>query len=392
MLALLLFAITLLIAVLISERAHRTVLSTAVLFLVAGFVVGRGVLGYIELNPSDRVVIDFVELALFAILFTDGMQVRFRDLVSDWKLPARALLLGLPLTLVGTAVLAHFLAPLPWTEAFLVGAILSPTDPVFASAFIGRQEVPRHLRRLLNVESGLNDGLTLPIIVGLLAVLGGRGGQSLGTLIVEILLAIAIGIAVPWGAIRLEQSRYFGAHGRYAPLSAFAVGLLVLAIASLTGANLFIAGFVAGITVANISPATCEAFYQFGEVIAELLKLAALLVFGAVIRPQLFENMGWRGYLFAALALALARPLAIAAAFLGSRLTRLETLAAGWFGPRGFASVVFTLLVLQSQIPRQQEVTRLAGLVVIASIIAHSSTDVIVARWFVHKPARRRAA
>nr|MDQ3359888.1 cation:proton antiporter [Actinomycetota bacterium] len=125
------FAALLMVAVLISERAHRTVLSTAVLFLVGGFLLGPGVLDLIALQPGDPLVGQLAELALFAVLFTDGMKAGIRELRSAWRLPGRALLLGLPLTLIITAVIAHLLLDLTWTQTFLLAAVLAPTDPVF---------------------------------------------------------------------------------------------------------------------------------------------------------------------------------------------------------------------------------------------------------------------
>src|SRR5581483_3158341 len=169
MTTLLAFALCLLSAVLISKLAERTVLSTAVLFLFAGMLLALPAVGVMKLKPSDPIVRELAELALFSVLFTDGMKLGVSNLVHSWRLPIRALVLGLPLTLFGTAVLAHFIASLPWTESFLLGAILSPTDPVFVAAIVGRQEIPARVRNLLNVESGLNDGLALPIVLLLLA-------------------------------------------------------------------------------------------------------------------------------------------------------------------------------------------------------------------------------
>ena len=163
MTTLFIFALSLLAAVLISDIAERTVLSTAVLFLFAGFVAGRGVFGAISLNPDNPVIARLAELALFSILFTDGMRVGVKELASAWRLPGRAILLGLPLTLFATALLGHWLVGIPWAESFLLGAALSPTDPVFAAAIVGREDVPARLRQLLNVESGLNDGLRCPL-------------------------------------------------------------------------------------------------------------------------------------------------------------------------------------------------------------------------------------
>ena len=228
MIALLVFAVALFVAVLVSELADRSVLSTAVLFLVAGFAAGDGVLNLIPLKPEDAIVHQLAELALFSVLFTDGMRVSLRDLTSAWHLPGRALLFGLPLTALGTAVLAHYVAGLGWLEALLVGAILSPTDPVFAAAIIGRKEIPYRLRHLLNVESGVNDGLALPLVLVLIALMTGRALELPG-------------IARRTGARRRARRR--GAVGRvqaraeplllrresHEPLFAVAVGLLVLA-------------------------------------------------------------------------------------------------------------------------------------------------------------------
>lgn len=163
MIAVLVFAAALLLAVLLSGLAQRTILSTVVLFLAAGFIAGPGMLGWVQLQANDPVVETLIELALVSVLFTDGMHLGVRDLISAWRLPGRALLLSLPLTLLGIALVAHWMVSLSWAESFLVGAVLSPTDPVFAAAIVGREEIPWRLRQLLNVESGLNDGLALPL-------------------------------------------------------------------------------------------------------------------------------------------------------------------------------------------------------------------------------------
>ena len=192
----LVLALTLFAAVLLSGLAERTVLSTAALFLVVGFITGS--VGLLGLRPGDPLVETLAELALFAVLFTDGMRVGVRELATAWRLPGRVLLFGMPLTLLLTALLAHFVAGLPWDQSFLLGAILSPTDPVFASALVGREEVPLRLRRLLNVESGLNDGLALPIVVVLLAVASREKVEAL-TIAGELALGTAIGVLSPWG-------------------------------------------------------------------------------------------------------------------------------------------------------------------------------------------------
>jgi NhaP-type Na+/H+ or K+/H+ antiporter len=164
-----LYGAALLAAVLVSGVAARTVLSTALLFLLAGAIVGDGGLGLVSLDPQDPIETQLADLALFSVLFTDGMRAGMRELRQGGRLAGRALGVGMPLTFLGIALLTELLTPLNWTASFLVGAILSPTDPVFAAAIVGRTDVPVRLRRLLNLESGLNDGLALPVVLVLLA-------------------------------------------------------------------------------------------------------------------------------------------------------------------------------------------------------------------------------
>ena len=376
------YAAVLLLSVLVSHLAHRTVLSTAVVFLVAGFLLGDGVFGVIDLTGGDDLVGGLAELALFAVLFTDGMRVGVKDLTSAWRLPGRALLLGLPLTLLITALFAHLVAGLGWVDSLLLGAVLAPTDPVFAAALVGNDRVPGRLRHLLNVESGVNDGLALPFVVVLLAVAAGSEDLHVGELSAELALGIVIGVVVPYAAIRLERTRLFQAAGHYEPLNALAIGLLVLAISQATHANLFLAAFAAGITVATSGDRQRETFVEFGELVAELLKLAALLVFGALITPAFVADISLGGWVFAVLALFAARPIALWLSFLGSALTRREQFAAMWFGPKGFASVVYGLYVLNAGISTGDELFHLIAITVVLSILLHSSTDIVVARGF----------
>ncbi len=386
---LLAFSVVLLVGVLISGLAHRSVLSTAVLFLLAGFVLGEGVTGVVRLRPGDELVTVLAELALFSVLFTDGQRVGLRDLATAWRLPGRALLLGMPLTFVITAGLGAAVAGLPWPEALLVAAVLAPTDPVFAAAIVGREEVPGRLRHLLNVESGLNDGLALPVVLVLLAVVGGPDVEY-AALAGELGLGLVIGVAVPLVAVALLRSRFTATTSTYESLTSVAVGLIVLSLAELTHANLFLAAFAAGITVATLAPELRDSFHEFGELVTELLKLLAILVFGALISPVFLGEIPALGYLFAVLSLVVARPVAIALSFLGSHLPWQEQAAVAWFGPKGFASVVYGLIVLDSGAQRADEMFHLVALAVVLSILAHSSSDVPIAHYFARRRGRER--
>lgn len=382
MTVLLVFAAVLLAAVLLSDLAQRSVLSTAVLFLVAGFVLGPSVVGILPAGGANNdLVLQLAELALFTVLLTDGMRVGARQLASAWRLPGRALLLGMPLVFLLTTAAAWAIAGLGLVEAALLGAVLAPTDPVFASAIVGREEVPARLRHLLNVESGINDGLALPVVLVLLSVLGGED-TSAAFLVSELAGGVAIGVVVPLVAVKLEKSRWLAAKEGHRVLLVVAAGLLVFALCRTFHANLFLGGFAAGITLATVSPEFAAAFHDLGEMAAELLKLLALLVFGASISPEFLAEIPWTGYLFALITLLAIRPVALQAALARSVLTRPERLVAGWFGPKGFASVVYGLLVVESAVEASNEIFHLTALVIVASMIAHSSTDVAVASWF----------
>ncbi len=376
----LLFGVVLLAAVLVSGLAHRSVLSTAVLFLVAG--VAARATGVIRLAPGDPIESGLATVALFSILFTDGMRAGLADLRGAWHLPGRVLALGLPITLAITAVLARALVGLPWAESFLVAAALSPTDPVLAAAIVGRDDVPSRIRHLLNVESGLNDGLALPIVLVLLAQVGG-GRVAPATLGGELALGVALGIAVPIVASRLERLDFLGAAHRYQPLAAVSVAVIVFGLSGVTDGNRFLAAFAAGSTLATVAPWMRHEFSMFGELVSELLKLAALLVFGALLSVEVV-SVGWGGVVFIVASLLVARPLAVWLSLLGSGVRGRELLTVAWFGPKGFASVVYGLLILSAAVPDRSIVFSLIATTTAVSIVAHSSTDVVVARWFQH--------
>lgn len=380
----LLFAICLLVSVLVSGIAARTVLSTSLVFLLAGALIGQGGFGLVSLNADSPIVGTLADLALFTVLFVDGTALRTLTGQGSWKQPARALGIGMPLAFGGVAVLAHYVAGFDWITAMLVGAVLAPTDPVFASAIVGRKDVPARLRRLLSVESGLNDGLALPVVVILISAAGSTTGEhtSLGTVALELLGGLALGVVLPYLIHLLLKIPGLGAEPRLQPLGPLAVGILLYATAHLTGGNAYLAAFAGGAVVARLNPDAQESFAELGEQLAELAKFAALLVFGALLTPQLISSIGVGGWIVAVLSLVLVRPASLAVSLIGSHLERKELLAAAWFGPKGFASVVYGLLVLHSGIPQAMEAYELVAVCIGLSIIAHSSTDVPVAKLF----------
>jgi NhaP-type Na+/H+ or K+/H+ antiporter len=379
------FGLVLMVCVSLSGVAARTVLSTALLFLVAGAVIGPGGLGIVSIAANDRIVALLADVALFTVLFSDGQRANVRALQQNWRLSGRALGLGMPLTMIGIAVPAHFIAGLDWLGAFLLGAILSPTDPVFAAALVGRPDVPLRLRRLLNVESGLNDGIALPFVLIFIAT-ARHEGPGLAIVAGELLLGLLIGWAVPALVTAAWRIKVLTAEPHLQPLGPVAVAVVVYGICHYTHANPYLAAFAAGSTLATLDEVAAHRFEPFGDVFSEATKFAAVLVFGALITPTWLSHVGWKAWLLAALVLFGVRPTALMLSLLGTHLPRRERLSTAWFGPKGFASVVYGLLALQSGIADAQLVFDLTALTIMLSIALHSSTDAPVARTFRIEP------
>lgn len=363
----------------LSGLAARTVLSTALLFLVAGALLGPGGFGLDGIRAEDPIVTVLADIALFTVLFTDGQRASVPALRHNWRLSGRALGIGMPLTMIGIAVPAHFLLGVDWITALLIGAILSPTDPVFASALVGRTDVPLRLRRLLNVESGLNDGLALPFVLIFLATARNESSQ-LGTVVVELVLGLLLGTAIAAVVALVWRTRLFTAEPRLQPLGPFAIAVVVYGTCHLTHANPYLAAFAAGSTLATLDGVAARSFEPFGDLLSELTKFAALLVFGALITPDRLTSLTWLGWLVPVIAIVLIRPAALLLSLLWTSMPRRERLTAAWFGPKGFASVVYGLLVLQSGVTDSGEIFDVVAATIALSIVLHSTTDVPVAK------------
>ena len=376
----LVFGVALLAAVLTSALASRSPLSTTTVFLGVGMVAGPLGLGLVEVDLES--VEGLAELALFAILFADGQHSPWSSLRSRAGSPARALVIGMPLTAVLVTLGAHWITGLAWGPALVLGAVLAPTDPVFASALVGREDVPDRVRRTLNVESGLNDGLALPAV---LVLAGMAGGDPLGwstepwVLVGEALLGIAIGIVIPVLVAQLLRIPGVGSVPSLQPLGPLAVALLVFGVSDLLAANQFLAAFVAGATVATVRPAASESFRNTGELVSEMTKGAALLAFASLLDRQVFVEAGILGFVLAVVVIAVCRPVPLLLALAGTSTPTKERWAVAWFGPKGFASLAYAVIVAGSGMPGASSVLALTTVAVLVSVVAHSSTDVLVA-------------
>lgn len=381
--ALLVVGLLLAAASALSGWLHGAVLSISVLSVLAG--VGLSLADVIAVEPGSDVVLYTVELALVLTLFADGLVVEDELLRRHWSAPVRALALAMPGTLVLLALAAKLLFPaLTWAEAFLLGAVLSPTDPVVTSAVVTAKRIPGAVRHTLNLESGLNDGLALPFVLFFLALAttAGDAGSEAARLLGEAAFGAALGLAVAWlGGRLLPHLPGPGLTAKYEGVYALGLALAAFGLAEVTWGNGLIAVFVAGIGLGVARHEIPEAFSEFNESVSATLQVITFFVFGALIVATGWDHSTLALVAFIAFALLVARPATVLASFVGVRLPFAQKLFIAWFGPKGVASMLFALLVLNSTDVHRSLVFDVASFTVLASILAHGLTDTVGANW-----------
>ncbi len=383
---------------LVSGLAKRSFLSLAALFVLAGFVLGQGGFGVLDFNARSGFVGDLATVALIVILLRDGLEVDAEMLQSHWRLPFRKLALAMPMTAGIIAVATRVLTDLSWTEAFLVGCLLSPTDPVLSSNVVTNPRVPGVIRHSLNLESGLNDGLALPAVLAFSAALTSGNGHFVWWRFVleDVSIGLAMGLAVAFVAAWVmprEGSLDAGIPSHQKSLYALGVAFAAYGLAVLTRhGNGLIAVYVAAITFGIRRPDIRGHFEAQSDDLVEIVKLGIFVVFGSLLTLHGLFGDGWSAVAIVAVTLLVARPVAVFAALAG---TTVGTAAKGfmaWFGPKGVATMTFSLLVLSDQITAGRRIFNLAALVVFCSVLVHGATDTAGVEWIARRserPARR---
>jgi sodium/hydrogen antiporter len=394
----LVFGALLIVGALGSGLAHRSFLSMTAVFVVAGFVLGDGGLGVLEFDADGAFVEDLATVALIVILFRDGLEVEAEMLQTAWRLPARKLVLAMPITGALVALVTHALTDLSWTESFLLGALLSPTDPVLSSSVVTNPRVPRLVRHSLNLESGMNDGLALPAVLAFSAALATSADDFVWYEFVlqDVGLGLAFGLVLGYVASWL-MPRGRGIVG--AGIPDHHKSLYVLGVAFATygitvaepGGNGFIAVFVCAITLGIRRSDLAHTFAERAGDIVEIVKLGIFVVFGALLTFDGLFGDGWAAVGIAAFTLLLARPIAIWVALAGTRLDTATKAFMAWFGPKGVATMTFSIFVLGQGIAEGERIFDLAALVVFCSILAHGLTDTPGSEWLIRRgePATR---
>jgi sodium/hydrogen antiporter len=378
---------------LLSGLARRSFLSLTAVFVLVGLMLGEGGFEVLQIDPRSAFVKDLALTALVLILFRDGLEVDAEMLQKAWHLPLRKLVLGMPITCGIVAVTAKALTDLTWTEAFLVGALLSPTDPVLSSGVVTNPRVPRVIRHSLNLESGLNDGLALPPVLALTAALSADSDFVWWKFVLQdVTLGVGYGLIVGYLASRLLPRG--GAHEASTPahqraLYALGVAFLTYGLTTLPPhGNGVIAVFVCAI-VLGIRRPDFRQYLSRSDDILEIVKLGVFVVFGSLLTLDALFGDGWAAVGVVVATLLVARPVAVWIALAGTGVGPPEKAFMAWFGPKGVSTMTFALLVLSAGIPQGARIFNLAALAVMCSIIVHGLSDTPGAEWLARRAGRQ---
>lgn len=375
----------------------RRSVTMPMVFVIIGALLGKYGLNWMPIKANDELVRSLAELTLALLLFADASTVDFGKLAHDKGLPARLLGIGLPLTIALGAVIAFVLFPEQgWGFALLIGAILAPTDAALGLPIFTNPNVPLRIRRALNVESGLNDGIATPFVTLFIALAVAEEGaaQTTGWLsgaVTQIGLAVLVGAVI--GAVGGKLLAY--AHERKwtygAPLQFAVLGLALASyLGSLAvGGNGFVAAFVGGIAFGAITHGELEDGADYAETTGTLLSLMVWTIFGALfVVPAALMAADWHILLYAALSLTLIRMAPVALALFGLHFRRDTKALMGWFGPRGLASVVFALMAAHELLAASMEAGLLASIAtwtILLSVLLHGLSAQPLAGWFARR-------
>ncbi len=394
-LALVLFAWSVL-----ARRVERLNLSGPLVLTIGGFLLGNSSWGIVSVDVRSSTVHTLAEITLALLLFADASAVPLAAARHDLPLTARLLGIGLPLSIIAGTVVAVVVFPsLPFAVAGLIAASLAPTDAALSASVIADERLPVGVRRVLNVESGLNDGIATPVVTLCIAasatVLGmaqdefDSGLSAVGELALGVVIGGGVGI-VGGRIIKLACERGWTEHGSRR-IATLALALIAFLVASDVGGNPFVAAFIGGLCFGAAARADAAESVEFTELVGSLLSLALWFIFGAGFVLPAFENIDVRTALYAVASLTIVRMVPVAIALIGSGQDRPTTAFVGWFGPRGLASVVFALLAVEelgTTDPRVVTATHTIAITIAFSIVAHGITaGPLATRYVARTPA-----
>ena len=364
----------------LSARLERYDVTAPIIFVLAGLLLTHGPLAPLGFAPSRELVKALAELTLVLVLFSDASRVRLRDLRAETGLCVRLLGIGLPLTIgLGTLLAFALFNGLGIWLALLVGAALAPTDAALGAGVMVNPAVPARIRRLLNIESGLNDGIATPVV--LVAIAGAATAEheasvGPGAAVAELALGVLVGVLVGGaGGFVVNVARRRGwAEGGFAGSAVLALAICAYACSLAVHGNGFSAAFVGGLGYGAASGKRGERLVPYVEESGALVSLLVWLAFGAIAVVPAFEGLTWQTVLYALLSLTVIRMAPVALALAGRKLGHTAVAFVGWFGPRGLASVVFALLALEALGKPAGPAISVIAFTVLLSVVAHGLT------------------
>jgi len=374
-----LIALAFLSYALLSRKLASSILTGPMLFAAFGLLIGPQVLGWVELGISNHFIQMLAEITLVVVLFTDAAGTDLKALGQSRNLPLRMLLIGMPLAIALGALAALGLFP-AWSvwEASLLAAILAPTDAALGQSVTENETVPARIRSAISTESGLNDGLALPMVLLFAALASSEPGSGpmywSGLVGQQIVLGPLAGLAVGYAGgrmVALADER--GWMSEWAEgIAAMAIALGAFALAEAVHGNGFLAAFAGGLAFGKGLGRKCRFLFDFQQTEAHMLVLVTFTVVGAMLVPAAMQHFTVNCFIFSIFALTLMRMLPIALSLTGLKLGAHTIGFLGWFGPRGLASVLFVLIIMQGvELEREGELLAAVILTVVLSIIAH---------------------
>jgi NhaP-type Na+/H+ or K+/H+ antiporter len=374
----------------VSRRIRNTIFTLPMLCVLFGLLVGWLLQDRVALSPGDPLVEIVANLTLLYLLATDASRITMHSLLRFHTLPLRLMLIGLPLTMaLGTVVGRALTSALTFWEAAVLAVSLTPTDTSPAERAVSNPSVPVRIRQALDIEGGLNDGVTMPLLVlaGLMAATRGIGGGAvLWFAAREVAVGLLVGAGIGYaGACYIRWGKWSGwMSSRFRKICWLALVLLTYGLAERLGGNGYVAAFCFGITSGNvIGRQEEETLYRFTEVENSLLMLITYVLFGMVMLPPALGRINPVVVLYAALSLTVVRMLPVAISMIGARLRPLTVLYMGWFGPRGIATILYVLIVIDAEaIAAGQIIYDVAVLTVFASVILHGLSAAPLSAWY----------
>jgi len=346
----------------VGDRLARSPLSPPMLFILFGAAIGPLLLNVAEIDAEADSVRVVAELTLILVLFTDASRIRLGEVGRYHNLPLRSLAIGMPLTILAGTLAAVWLFPnITVFEAALLAAVLAPTDAALGQPVMTDRSVPPRIQQSINVESGLNDGLALPAVLFFIACVGAEGeilgqeGRGVGAWMVFAAAQVGFGtlVGILAGGGAAHALRRLAGRGEeaepYEGLGALATAILAYGVAHLIGGNGFIAAFVAGLTFGNTLGRPARFLYAFMETEGHLLVLLTFMVVGVALLPDAIALFNPWMLVYAVLSLTVIRMVPVLIALLGTDVRWPTRLFLGWFGPRGIASILFALLIVERE-------------------------------------------